>query len=256
MNVLILGGTGEAARLARELATADDLSATVSLAGRTQRPLPSALPTRTGGFGGVAGLERYLAEHAIGAVIDATHPFAAQMSANAVAACRTSGVPLARLQRAPWEATAADRWIGVADLEEAAEAVQPLGRNIFLTVGAYSLHPFEALTDKHWVVRTIDPPEPPPAFADWTLVQARGPFALDDELALMHQHAVDAVVTKNSGGRMTEAKIDAARALGLPVVMVERPPVPAADAEFDDVEPVIAWLRARRHQSPTGPSSE
>ncbi len=249
MNVLILGGTGEAARLARALAECTDIAATVSLAGRTQRPLPSALPTRTGGFGGVAGLELYLAEHAIDAVIDATHPFAAQMSIHAVQACRTRGVPLARLQRAPWEATAGDRWLRVADLDEAAEAVRPLGHNIFLTVGAHSLQPFETVADKHWLVRAIDPPAPPPAFADWTLVQARGPFAVDDEITLMREHGVDAVVTKNSGGRMTEAKLSAARELGLPLVVVERPPVPAADAEFDHVEAVIAWLRTRDHQS-------
>ncbi len=252
MNVLILGGTGEAARLATELADCADIAATVSLAGRTQRPLPSALPTRTGGFGGIAGLQRYLSEHAIDAVVDATHPFAAQMSAHAVSACRALGVPLARLERAPWQQSAGDHWLRVPDLAQAAAAVRPLGRTIFLTVGAHSLGPFEALADKHWLVRAIDPPEPPPAFVDWTLVQARGPFAVDDETALMREHAVDAVVTKNSGGRMTEAKIAAARALALPVVIVERPPLPAPDAEFDDVAAVVRWLRGPGHdQAPS-----
>lgn len=252
MNVLILGGTSEAARLATELAHCTDIAATVSLAGRTQRPLPSALPTRTSGFGGVAGLQRYLSEHAIEAVIDATHPFAAQMSANAVSACRALGVPLARLERAPWEETDGDRWVRVPDLAQAAEAVRPLGRNIFLTVGAHSLQPFETVADKHWLVRAIDPPEPPPAFADWTLVQARGPFAVDDEIALMREHAVEALVTKNSGGRMTEGKIAAARSLALPVVIVERPPLPAPDAGFHDVAAVVRWLRGPDHdQTPS-----
>lgn len=247
MNVLILGGTGEAARLAAELADCADIAATVSLAGRTQRPMPSALPTRTGGFGGVAGLQRYLSEHAIGAVVDATHPFATQMSAHAVTACRALGVPLMRLERAPWVETADDHWIRVQDLAQAAEAVGPLGRNIFLTVGAHSLRPFETVADKHWLVRAIDPPEPPPAFADWTLVQARGPFAVGDEIALMRAHAVEALVTKNSGGRMTEAKIAAARTLALPVVIVDRPRLPVPGAEFHDAAAVKSWLRTASH---------
>lgn len=246
MNVLILGGTAEASALARALAQCLDLPATLSLAGRTRRPQAPALQTRTGGFGGPEGLAQYLESHAVTALVDATHPFAAQMSRHATAACRERGVPLARLERPPWTATGADRWIHARNLPAAAEAVRPLGERILLTVGAQSVHPFEAVPDKRWVVRSIEAPEPPPTFADWTLLQARGPFAPKDEFALLREHAIDALVTKNSGGAMVEAKLEAARALALPVVMVDRPALPPADAAFTDPEAVVAWLRSPR----------
>lgn len=246
MNVLILGGTAEASALARALAQCPELPATLSLAGRTRRPQAAALPTRVGGFGGPDGLARYLADAAIGAVVDATHPFAAQMSRHAAEACRARGVPLARLERPPWRPSAADQWVHAGDLNAAAEAVRPLGERILLTVGAQSVHPFEAVPGKRWVVRSIEPPDPPPAFADWTLVQARGPFETADEIALLREHAIEALVTKNSGGGMVEAKLEAARQFALPVVMVERPRLPSVEAAFSEPEGVIEWLRATR----------
>jgi len=245
MKVLLLGGTTEARRLAEAIAGRTDVAATLSLAGRTQRPLVAGLPTRHGGFGGVAGLTAYLRDEAIEAVVDATHPFAAQMSQHAVAACRDAGVALARLERAPWTPGPADRWIRVADLAGAATALANCGEHVLLTVGSHSLAPFEGVTGKTWLVRSIDAPDPPPAFARWTLVQSRGPFEVADEIELMRAHAIEVVVSKNSGAAATRAKIDAARALGLPVVMVERPAVAVPDAHFHTVDAALAWLTKR-----------
>lgn len=245
MNLLLLGGTTEAAALAHRLAARPDIDATLSLAGRTRRPSSHATPTRSGGFGGADGLAGYLAHHGIDVVVDATHPFAARISANAATACRRMGVPLARLSRAPWQPVAGDRWIHVADPAAAARAVTPLGHRIFLTVGGHSLAAFESVPDKSWLIRSIDPPEPAPALPDWTLIQARGPFELDDEIRLLRDHDVDAIVTKNSGGTATRAKLDAARALGLPVVMIERPDLPEPDAAFDEPAGLLAWLDTR-----------
>ncbi len=244
MNLLLLGGTTEATAFARRLGDRPDIRATLSLAGRTRRPLASGLATRSGGFGGAAGLSAYLVEHGIDAVIDATHPFAARISANAATACTERGVPLARLSRPAWEPAAGDRWMHVSDLDDAARVVADLGPRIFLSVGGYSLSAFEAVPGKTWLVRSIDPPEPAPAFDDWRLIQARGPFALADERALLREHAIDAIVTKNSGAAATRAKLDAARELGRPVVMIERPALPAVDAAFDDPEAALAWLDA------------
>lgn len=245
MNLLLLGGTTEATALANRLAARSDIDATLSLAGRTRRPLNYALPTRSGGFGGVDGLIEYLKGHGTDVVVDATHPFAARMSAHAAAACRRTGIPLARLSRAPWRPVAGDHWIHVADPDAAAHAVATLGQRIFLTVGGHSLSSFESVPEKSWLIRSIDPPEPVPALPDWTLIQARGPFGIDDEIRLLRDHEVDAIVTKNSGGTATRAKLDAARELGLPVVMIERPELPEPDAAFDEPAGVLAWLDAR-----------
>lgn len=244
MKLLLLGGTSEASALAQRLGECEAVHATLSLAGRTRRPMATNIASRSGGFGGADGLATWLADHGIDVVVDATHPFAAQMSANAVAACRERGVPLARLSRPAWQAGAGDHWIQVRDLDAAARAVADLGPRIFLSVGGYSLSAFEAVAGKTWLVRSIDAPEPPPAFSDWHLVQARGPFALADERELLRAHAVDAVVTKNSGAAATRAKLDAARELGLPVVMIDRPTLPAPDVACDDPDAVMAWLDA------------
>lgn len=242
MNLLLLGGTTEATALADQLAARQDIDATLSLAGRTRRPLNYATPTRSGGFGGADGLAEYLARHAIDIVVDATHPFAARMSANAAMACGRMRTPLVRLSRAPWRPMAGDHWIHVRDSAAAARAAATLGHRIFLTVGGNSLAAFESVPDKSWLIRSIDAPEPAPALPDWTLIQARGPFGLDDEIRLLRDRGVEAIVTKNSGGTATRAKLDAARELGLPVVMIERPELPEPDATFEDPAGLLAWL--------------
>ncbi|MAM88681.1 MAG: cobalt-precorrin-6A reductase [unclassified Hahellaceae] len=249
MHVLILGGTRDAMNLAAVLLHDPRFEATYSLAGRTRRPLPSGLPTRRGGFGGIAGLVQWLQDHGAAAVVDATHPFAAQMSANAVAACRMTGLPLLRLGRPAWTPVDGDHWYDVPDLDAAAvrlgEVTEP-GQNVLLTTGGTTLRHFESMAGLHFVVRCVDPPEPPPAFASWTLITDRGPFDLAGEQALLSRYGIDIVVTKNSGGLAAQPKLGAARHAGLPVIMVERPELPSADHELYSVEDVIANLEALR----------
>ena len=241
MKALILGGTTEAMALSRLLSGHPAVTATVSLAGRTRHPVLPPLPTRIGGFGGVEGLKAHLTEEGIGAVVDATHPFAHRISANAAAACRAMNLPLLVLTRAPWMAGPGDRWIGVPDMVAAAETLRPLGRNIFLTIGRQELQPFEVVPDKNYLIRAVDPPEPMPNLPHRTLLLDRGPFTLESELALLSGHDIDALVSKNSGGSATEAKLAAARARGIPVVMVERPPSNGV-AEVHDPAAAFAWL--------------
>ena len=227
-RLLLLGGTAEAAALARELAIAfgPALDVTTSLAGRTRRPNPVPGALRTGGFGGAAGLGDFLRDRAIDAVIDATHPFSATISANAVAACAAADRPRLVLARPPWQSGAGDRWIEAASPQAAAAALPRYGRRVFLSVGARDHHWFAALDDMWFLVRLMEPPAPPLALADCHLVVDRGPFTPAGERALLREHAIDVVVTKASGGAATRSKLDAARALGLPVVMVARPPPP------------------------------
>jgi precorrin-6A/cobalt-precorrin-6A reductase len=245
MQVLILAGTTEATALARQLEGHPRLAGTVSLAGRTQRPARTALPYRTGGFGGTAGLADYLQAHEIGALVDATHPFAAGISANAAAAAAQAGVPVTRLERPPWEPQAGDRWLPAADLDAAAEALRPLGRRVLVTTGRQHLTPYERVPDKHYVIRTIDPPEPMPALPDAVFLEQRGPFDADSEAALMAEHAIEVLVTKNSGGEATRGKLDAARERGIPVVMVERPAPPEGVPLNHDPAAVLRWLEER-----------
>lgn len=245
MHVLILGGTRDAMNLASELLHHPRLRSTYSLAGRTRRPLPSGLPTRRGGFGGVDGLVHWLRQEAVGAVVDATHPFAAQMSDHAVEACRRVGVPLIRLGRPAWTQTEGDCWLLVPDLPAAAEQLRQIstsGQRVLLTTGGTTLSHFQALHDLHFVVRCVDPPEPAPAFSDWTLIADRGPFDLKGEKALLAQHRIDVLVTKNSGGPAAQPKLEAARAAGLPVIMVDRPAISPADIELYEPAAVRLWL--------------
>jgi len=242
-RVLVLGGTTEAAELVRRLAAADrpPLDVTMSLAGRTSMlpDLPGGM--RVGGFGGVDGLRRHLDDTAVDAVVDATHPFAARMPWHAEAACTAAGRPRLRLLRPAWTPEPADRWHPVADLEAAADALRAIGaRRAFLTTGRQELAPFARMDGTWFLVRSIEAPaadELPPG----EVVLARGPFDVEDEQALMAQHRIDAVVTKNSGAAATHAKLVAARRLGLPVVMVDRPPTPL-DPLATTVAAAVAWL--------------
>jgi precorrin-6A/cobalt-precorrin-6A reductase len=199
------------------------------------------LPTRIGGFGGVEGLADYLCAEGIGAVIDATHPFADQISANAAAACTRVGLPLRVLTRQAWMAGPGDRWIGVPDMDGAAQALRDLGDTVFLTIGRQEVAAFEAMPDKRYLIRAVDPPEPMPALPRMSLILDRGPFTVEGELALMRGERIEVVVSKNSGGRATDAKLQAARELGLPVVMVERPAGNGV-AALHDVDAAVGWL--------------
>jgi precorrin-6A/cobalt-precorrin-6A reductase len=236
-RVLLLGGTAEARRLAERL-VAEDVDVLSSLAGRVADPVLPPGEVRIGGFGGVEGLTAAL--DGVAALVDATHPFAATMTAHAAAAAATTGTPLLRLQRPGWTARPGDDWRWVDSLEQAASAVAGHG-SVLLTTGRQGLAAFAGLT-AHCVVRSVDPPEPPLP-ASVTVVLARGPFTVDQERALMTAHGVDVVVTKDSGGTMTAAKLTAARELGVPVVLVRRPPLPAGVPVAATVQEALAWLR-------------
>jgi precorrin-6A/cobalt-precorrin-6A reductase len=239
VRILILGGTGEARALAAELVAArvDVLS---SLAGRVAQPRLPDGPVRVGGFGGAEGLAEFLRAERITAVIDATHPFAGQITAHAAQAAARAGVPLLVLRRPEW--AAAPSWDLVPDVGGAAEAVRAWpGESVFLTTGRRDLDVFAADDRHRFLVRTVDPPEGPVP-PRMTLVLDRGPYTVEGETALMRSHGVGLLVTKNSGGSMTEAKLLAARDLGVQVVMVERPPLPEGSVVVPTVAQAVRWL--------------
>jgi len=214
---------------------------TLSLAGRTTDPVKLPVPVRSGGFGGVAGLTAYLAEHAVGALVDATHPFAAQMSRHAAEAAGIAGVPLVVLRRPAWEPVPGDRWDEVDSVAAAAARLGRAPRRAFLALGRQELAPFEAAPQHFFLVRSVDPVEPPLAVPSAEYVTARGPFGEEGDAALLAAHRIDVVVSKNSGGSASYGKIAAARRLGLPVVMVRRPAAPAVPA-VATVEAAVACL--------------
>jgi len=242
-TVLILGGTGEARELAARL-VADDIPVVSSLAGRVQRPRLPAGDVRVGGFGGVDGLIDYLQEAAVTAVVDATHPFAAGISANAVAACRATGVPLLRLARPGWsDEPGADQWHWVDDHAAAAARAAECGRRILLTTGRQALESFvPALHDHEVTARVVDPPEITLP-ATWTLLMDRGPYTAEGEHTLLNSARIEVLVTKDSGGAYTRPKLTAAAALGIPVVIVRRPSYPDSGVgTCDSVDAAYDWV--------------
>jgi len=240
LKVLILGGSSEASALAAIVAGDGRFDALLSLAGRTQAPLASPLPRRSGGFGGADGLADYLGAERINALVVATHPFAAQMRRNAIAAVRLRPTPLLIVNRPAWTPLPGDRWTCVPDMAAAARALGDTPRRVLLTVGGQDLVPFAAHAQHSYLVRSIDPPAALPAGAD--LILDRGPFTETGERRLMAQRRIEVLVTKNAGAAATGAKLAAARALGLKVVMVDRPPLP--DLEGLDVQLVADADRA------------
>src|SRR5271155_618352 len=225
-RLLILGGTSEAAELARVAAArfGDALEVTTSLAGRTERPRPVVGDVRIGGFGGPAGLAAYLTEQGIGRLIDATHPFATRISAAAHLACEQAGVPRLVLRRPPWRRHSLDRWIEGDGNTAAAAIVDRTGRRAWLTVGARQNPAFRGAPAVPFLVRLVDPPRQPLPLHSYDVIVGRGPFSLAEERSHIERHAIDVLVCKASGGAATEAKIIAARERGLPVIMVRRPP--------------------------------
>ncbi|MFZ2512525.1 MAG: cobalt-precorrin-6A reductase [Gordonia sp. (in: high G+C Gram-positive bacteria)] len=224
-RVLILGGTAEARALAKAL-VAEGIPVISSLAGRVQNPRLPVGEVRIGGFGGVEGLRKWLGDNQIRAVVDATHPFAVRITANAAQACAQADVPLIRLARSAWEAGPADRWISVPDIDAAAEAVAERGGRVFLTTGRQDVDAFAGVENAWFLIRVVDPPEGPlPAHHE--ILRSRGPYGLDDERALLAEHRITLLVTKNSGGELTRAKLTAAAEVGIDVIVVERPSEPA-----------------------------
>ena len=226
--------------MARAIADAR-LDGVYSYAGRTETPMGQPMHMRVGGFGGVDGLRAYLATQGITHVIDATHPFAAQMSRNAVAACAAEGVPLIALERAPWVAADGDRWTHVPDIPAAVKALSGPAKRVFLAIGRQHLEPFAAQPQHHYLLRLVDAPTGPLPLPLAKVVVARGPFDLAGDSALLRDYGTNLVVAKNAGGKGAVAKIAAARALGLPVLMIDRPAVPTRKV-VRSVADVMAWL--------------
>jgi precorrin-6A/cobalt-precorrin-6A reductase len=240
-RILILGGTAEARQLAGRLAGRAGLEITLSLAGRTASPTAQPVPIRVGGFGGPDGLAKYLVDERIDALIDATHPYASVISANAVAAARRSGMPLIALRRPPWIAVAGDQWIEVSDVREAVRAIGQTPRRVFVALGRNELAPFREAPQHYYLIRSVDPVEPPLPLPHVGYVTGRGPFGEADDRGLITEHRIDVVVAKNSGGTATYGKIAAARVLGIDVVMLRRPAAPDG-AAVETIEDAIAWL--------------
>jgi precorrin-6A/cobalt-precorrin-6A reductase len=240
-RLLILGGTGEAAKLAAQAALLPGVEVITSLAGRTRRPVTPSGRVRIGGFGGDAGLIDYMREQHVDLLIDATHPFAAHISFNAATAAQVCGLPHLLLVRPPWEPMEGDRWIAVESMAAAVSILPSVAQRVFLTTGRQDLAAFAPLKDLWFLMRMIDPPTPDTPVPPGMLVLERGPFTLEDERELLQTYAIEAIVSKNSGGDATYAKIRAARELVLPVIMVQRPPTPAG-ARVASVEEALGWL--------------
>jgi len=241
LRVLLLGGTAEALEVARRTAGDPRLAIITSLAGRTRDPVTPAGQTRSGGFGGAAGLAAYLERQRIARVIDATHPYAVRISAHAAAACTRTGIPRLRFERRPWTARPGDRWIRVADPAAAASELPARGRRAFLALGRRALGHFAQRPEVWYLVRLIDRPRRPLALPRHGLVLGRGPFDAGAERTLLAEHRIDVVITRNSGGAASYPKIAAARALGLPVIMIARPDPPGGE-QVATLGAVIAWL--------------
>jgi precorrin-6A/cobalt-precorrin-6A reductase len=241
MRVLVLGGTTEASALAKLLAGDPRFDAILSLAGRTSNPTPQPLATRVGGFGGIEGLVRWLRAEKADTVIDATHPYAAQMSAHAVAACKQVDVPLGSIVRPPWKRQEDDSWRIVPTAEAAAAALGKMPLRVFLSLGRQDLHAFTSAPQHRYLARTIEAPEQTALPPNIRILQARGPFDRDSEAKLLSEQEVDVIVSKNSGGTATYAKIEAARELDLPVIMIARPDKPTGHVLGSPAE-AVAWL--------------
>jgi precorrin-6A/cobalt-precorrin-6A reductase len=241
-RILILGGTTEARLLAERLVGRSELNVTLSLAGRTASPARQGVPVRSGGFGGAVGLANYLVNERIDVLVDATHPYASVISANAMEAAHKTDVRFVALRRPPWVAVAGDRWSEVSDVREAARILGQAPRRVFVTLGRNELTPFKDAPQHHYLIRSVDPVDPPLPLPHANYVTGRGPFSETDDRALMTAHGIEVVIAKNSGGAATYGKIAAARALGIAVIILRRPPPAAAAPAVETVEDALAWL--------------
>ena len=240
MRVLVLGGTMEAGDIARHLA-ATGVPGIYSYAGRTAVPIAQSLPTRVGGFGGADGLAEYLRREAITHVIDATHPFANQISQNVVEACAGIGTPLIAYVRDPWVAGPNDKWQQACTIDEAAAALPDPPARIFLAIGKQHLRTFAIQSQHFYLLRLIDAPATSLPLPNTEIVLARGPFTTEGDLALLRSHRISHIVARNAGGEGAKAKLEAARVLGLPVIMINRPSMPERRTA-QSVNQIMHWL--------------
>jgi len=240
-RLLILGGTYESRLLAKALAGRLDLAITLSLAGRTKTPAPQPVPVRTGGFGGVQGLITYLLDHKTDLLIDATHPFAATISAHAYEAAQRTGLDFLVLRRPPWRAVTGDRWQDVASVEQALQQLGKAPRRIFVALGRQELAPLLKAPQHHYIVRSVDPITPPLALPHMKNILARGPFDAADELVLLRRHKIELIIAKNSGGPATYGKLQAARELRIPVILIKRP-APAGGKRVETIEQAVDYV--------------
>lgn len=247
MRVLLLGGTTEASMLAELLASDPRFEATLSLAGVTRMPVLPRIAHRIGGFGGIDGLSGWLRSEAVDALVDATHPYAVQMSRHAAVAATLAGIPHLRIDRPAWMAGPGDRWTRVRDAGEAAAGLGAKPRRVLLTLGSKGLAPFRGVPMHHYVIRCIDAPDPSLLPLDHHLLLARGPFTLQSEIALLDDQRIDLLVSKNSGGGATAPKLEAARNAGIPVLMIDRPPSPPDGLGVATATEALQWLSARYH---------
>lgn len=243
VRVLILGGTTESRALAVALGAVQGIETITSLAGRVAEPILPVGRTRIGGFGGPDALAVWLRDNAIDVVVDATHPFASTIGAHAEQATREASVALLVLTRPPWTAGEGDRWTSVASLPDAASAITP-GSRVFLTTGRQGVHHFASVDHSWFLVRAIDPPTGPVP-PHMTLHLNRGPFDVDHEAMMLADNRIDLLITKNSGGDMTRAKLDAARAASIPVIVVDRPARTGSAPTVFDIAAAVDWLTNR-----------
>jgi precorrin-6A/cobalt-precorrin-6A reductase len=240
IRILILGGTIEASDLTAKLSVIPKVEAIVSFAGRTRQPVkPSSGEIRIGGFGGQAGLIEYLQSQHINVLIDATHPFAAQISWNAAEAAIATNIPHLMVIRPAWIKTPEDEWIEVENVASAAQAIPEIAQRVFLSIGRQDLTPFVNVPEVWFLMRSIDPPDL--EIPKGKLLLDRGPFSLQQERQLLQEYQIDAIVSKNSGGNATYAKIIAAREFGIPVVMVRRPAIPLGE-QVTNADSAVIWL--------------
>ncbi|MDP9734419.1 UNVERIFIED_ORG: precorrin-6A/cobalt-precorrin-6A reductase [Rhizobium sp. SORGH_AS260] len=248
-SILILGGTTDARLLAGRLGEDSSYRILLSMAGRTISPVEQPVPMRSGGFGGAAGLADFIRAGNFDILVDATHPYAARISANAVEASKRAGVPLIRLSRPAWQRQPGDNWQSVESIDQAVVALGGQGRCVFLALGRQELLPFEAAPQHNYLIRSVDPVEPPLKLPDARYITARGPFATEDEIRMLEENRIEVVISKNSGGAASYGKIEAARQLHLPVIMIERPrqshDTPATSVTVPDI---ATALTAIHHQ--------
>ncbi|MGH1349442.1 MAG: cobalt-precorrin-6A reductase [Methyloligellaceae bacterium] len=240
-HILILGGTQEANQLASVFAE-QNIHAVYSYAGRTWKPKPQPVPTRVGGFGGVQGMIDYLCSHGISHVIDATHPFAAQISSNAAQACNACNIPLMSLERRPWCRSEGDDWVDVKDISAAVAQLNNTGERVFLAIGKQDIAPFAGLNQHFFLLRFVEITGDEVLPYNCKIIKDRGPFILKNDMELLKKYQITKIVSKNSGGSGARAKIDAAREAGISVVMIARPASLNVQKVYSPEE-VMNWLQ-------------